>query len=284
MPNKITKKCCKCGKRAKSPRSFYCESCAHLRDRMLSEHMHHEAVESVWEYIGKYGKKCFYTKIDLELKNTRSPWYLVFDHWIPNDNRRVVITAALINEMKSDLTEDEFWYYVTQLAEHMLYHADVRKKKLSYWYRLIEPDFFGPQGFQGKNIRIKKKCCKCGKQAMSERSMYCVTCGHIRSRMAKAHFSKETKEAVWEYIRENGYRCYFTKMSLDTVDHRSPWYLVFEYLVPHEHTKVVITSALFNVMKSDLTEKEFWYIIIQLYNYKIKHENFRKKKLTHWYR
>jgi len=251
---------------------------------MLSEHMHHEAIEGVWDYIRINGKKCCYTKIDLDLTNTRSPWYLVFDHWIPNDNRRVVITAALINEMKSDLAEKEFWYYVNQLAKHILYGSKVRKKKLSYWYRLIPPNFNSPLESYPTGIKITKKCCKCGKQVKSNRSIYCAACSHLRFRMSKEHFSKETREAVWQYIRENGYRCYYTGMDLETVNHRSPWYLVFENLLPHDRTKVVITSALFNVMKSGLSTKDFWYFIIQLYNYKMKHKKFRKKNLAYWYR
>jgi hypothetical protein len=73
--------------------------------------------------------------MQLDLDDPQSPWYLVFDHWIPRDPRKIVITSAVVNIMKSDLTEDEFWYFISQLANFHRYGTTVRKKKLAYWLR-----------------------------------------------------------------------------------------------------------------------------------------------------
>ena len=72
----------------------------------------------------------------LDLVDDRSPWYCVFDHWIPNNPQKVVLTSALFNEMKLDLSEEEFWYYILQFADYKEEHKKVRKKKLDYWTRL----------------------------------------------------------------------------------------------------------------------------------------------------
>jgi len=49
-------------------------------------------------------------------------------------------------------------------------------------------------------------------------------------------------------------------------------------------SKVVITSALFNVMKGALTEDEWWYYIEALADYKDKGKKIRKKKPVRWNR
>jgi hypothetical protein len=50
-----------------------------------------------------------------------------------------VLTCVLINEMKTDLTEEEFWYYIFQLDNYKKKGTKVRKKKLAHWYRLHPP-------------------------------------------------------------------------------------------------------------------------------------------------
>jgi len=94
-----------------------------------------EAINGVWEYIRKYGFICYYTGMQLDLDDPKSPWYLVFDHWNPRDPRKIVITSALVNRMKSDLTEEEFWYFIRQLANHFRNGTVVRKRKLAFWSR-----------------------------------------------------------------------------------------------------------------------------------------------------
>ena len=94
-----------------------------------------EAINGVWDYIRKYGFVCYYTGMSLDLDDLKSPWYLVFDHWMPRDPRKIVITSAVLNIMKSDLTEKEFWYFIRQLANFYRNGTPVRKIKLAYWSR-----------------------------------------------------------------------------------------------------------------------------------------------------
>jgi hypothetical protein len=132
----------------------------------------------------------------------------------------------------------------------------------------------------------KKQCCICGKLFVmtSHRSEYCRVCSQLSKRMSTEHFPAKTRKRIWNYIRKNGYVCYYTQMPLDTYNPKSPWYVVFDHWIPGNNKKVVLTSALLNDMKSDLSEKEFWYFIDQLANYKKKRLEVKKKRLVYWYR
>jgi hypothetical protein len=94
-----------------------------------------KAMDDVWRYLRTYGFVCYYTGMPLELDDIKSPWYLVFDHWNPRDPRKIVVTSALVNMMKGDLTEDEFWYFIRQLANFYRKGSPVRKRKLKFWSR-----------------------------------------------------------------------------------------------------------------------------------------------------
>jgi hypothetical protein len=73
------------------------------------------------------------------------------------------------------------------------------------------------------------------------------------------------------------------KMRLDMKDPTSPWYCVINHWRP-KNSKIVITFALLGVMKLDLTEKEFWYYIEALADYKDIGKEIRKKKPIFWNR
>ena len=282
MRKKLIKKCCKCGKPIWTAKSEYCFDCAVLSYRMFDRKLSHEAIEGVWDYIRQHGKRCYYSKMLLDERDPKSPWYLVFDHWIPGDGRRVVITSSLFNEMKTDLSEDEFWDMIDQLVKHKKYGIPIKKRELRYWKRpyikmsLSEPPTATPVRY----------CLICGEPVRFKRSRYCVQCGYIRDRLQSEHLGPEVDREIWEYLRqpENRYRCSYSNVSLELIDYNSPWYLSFDHRTPGNKKDVVLTCVLFNEMKTDLTEEEFWYYIFQLDNYRKKGTKVRKKKLAHWYR
>jgi len=63
----------------------------------------------------------------------------VFDHWIPGDPHKIVLTSALVNTMKSDMLEDEFWDTIFQLADCKGLGKPFIKKPIIHWYRLNPP-------------------------------------------------------------------------------------------------------------------------------------------------
>ena len=56
---------------------------------------------------------------------------------IPGDGRTVKLTFILLNEMKSDMTYEEFEYYILQFAKFFTTGQKIIKKKLKYWFRLL---------------------------------------------------------------------------------------------------------------------------------------------------
>jgi len=129
------KVCAGCGRAAALKGRKFCAKCARIAIRMKYARFPRKAINRVWNYVRKYGYVCYYTGMPLEMDDPKSPWYLVFDHWMPRDPRKIVITSSVINEMKSDLTEEEFWYFIRQLANFYRKGSVVRKRKLAFWYR-----------------------------------------------------------------------------------------------------------------------------------------------------
>ncbi|MBF0504079.1 MAG: hypothetical protein HQL14_03145 [Candidatus Omnitrophica bacterium] len=103
---------------------------------MSDERLSPQIRSDIWTYVRKNGYVCYYTQMPLEMGDRKSPWFCVFDHWIPNNPNKIVLTSALFNEMKSDLSEREFWDFIGQLNNYKNKQIKIKKKKLKYWYRL----------------------------------------------------------------------------------------------------------------------------------------------------
>ena len=246
-----------------------------------------KVVKKIWEYVKKYGYVCYYTGMALDMEDPHSPWFCVFDHWAPHDPRKIVITSALINGMKTVLAEKEFWSVSTALANFRRRHIPFKKRKLTFWdhdYTIEVPDMAldGPiLPTRGTGI-----CDICGKRLKSKMFTYCPQCVKIAIRLKSdgKHWPHEAVEDVIDYLRKNGYVCFFTGMRLNLTDPRSPWYCVFNRLRPEDSSKIVVTFALLSVMKLDLTEEEFWYYIEALADYKEKGKKIRKRRPVFWNR
>ncbi len=73
------------------------------------------ALKEAWK---SPGFSCHYSGVRLMEDNARSPRYLTFDHRTPRKENDIVVCAALINDMKSDLDETELWETATNLLDH----------------------------------------------------------------------------------------------------------------------------------------------------------------------
>ena len=118
MPKKLVKKCCMCGKPVFSWRSIYCRTCSHFSARMSDARVSPKVRQDLWNYVTHHGFFCRYTGQELDVFNKSSPYFLEFDHLVPGDPRKIVITSAWINEMKGDLTFKEFKGSVVQLYNY----------------------------------------------------------------------------------------------------------------------------------------------------------------------
>ena len=264
-------KCRGCGKRILVSLFKYCPDCSKLANRLYQEHFSLKARKYFWSYVRKHGRRCCFSGMSLEIDDDTSPWFLVFSRLNPGDKSKIVPASALFNAMKSFLLKKEFWYYVLALDDHREKHLKVKKIPLVHWH--------------GLNASMGDKICAgCGQAAALKWRKYCARCARLAYRMKRARFPREAINGVWDYIRKYGFVCYYTGMPLDWDDLKSPWYLVFDHWMPRDPRKIVITSAVLNIMKSDLTEEEFWYFIRQLANFHRHGSVVRKRKLAYWCR
>ena len=263
-------KCRGCGKKILFNPLKYCPLCAQLARRM-AKHLSPEDKKALWAYVFKNGHRCAYSGVDLEMDDFSSPWYAVISHINPVDEKKIVLAAAVFNAMKSRLSKKDFYYYVQALDDHRRKHLKFKKRPLVYWRQLL------PSG-------DNKACPVCGHPVASKWHKYCVQCSRIVVRMRQARFPRQSIDDILGYAHNYGYICYYTGMQLDLDNLKSPWYLVFDHWMPRDPRKMVITSALVNYMKSDLTEAEFWYFIRQLADFHRKGTPVRKRKLVYWSR
>ena len=137
MPKKMTGKCDLCGKKVFSVKSIYCRECSHFCARMTNERFSPEVQESLKNEVRKRrGYYCHYTQQKLDVFDYTSAYFLEFDHLVPGDPRKIVMTSAWINEMKGDLTFKEFKGSVVQLYNYWFKGIKIKKRKFRYWYRL----------------------------------------------------------------------------------------------------------------------------------------------------
>ena len=138
MPKKPIKKCCMCGEKPVfSPKSKYCRTCSHFCARMSDERVSPKVRQYLCRYVRKRrGYYCFYTGMELNVFTKSDPYFLEFDHLVPGDPSKIVITSAWFNELKGDLTFNELKGSVIQLNNYWLKGIKIKKKKFRYWYRL----------------------------------------------------------------------------------------------------------------------------------------------------
>ncbi len=68
------------------------------------------------------------------------PWYISFDHRTPGDERDLVVCAALVNHLKSNLSEAEFRRVVVELAERFTgKRGRVETFQPRFWGRSVKP-------------------------------------------------------------------------------------------------------------------------------------------------
>ena len=108
--------CSICGNE-KHPYAQFCKRCRKFVNRVdmrnkVAKEARVEALKQAWD--GE-GFRCHYTNIRLIENNPKDPRYLSFDHRTPRVDIDIVVCATLINDMKTDMSEDEFTAMVREL-------------------------------------------------------------------------------------------------------------------------------------------------------------------------
>lgn len=112
--------CAACGAPLHHPLATYCKRCKKLIDRVDIRGKHDKsarerALKKAWD---GQAFRCYYTGIKLVEDNHKDPRYLTFDHRVPRKESDIVVVAAAINDMKSDMADDEFRAMVQELANY----------------------------------------------------------------------------------------------------------------------------------------------------------------------
>lgn len=63
------------------------------------------------------------------------------------------------------------------------------------------------------------------------------------------------------------FRCYYTGSKLVEDNYKDPRYLTFDHLTPRHEGRIVVVASVINDMKSDMSDKEFRRMVLQLANY-----------------
>lgn len=100
------------------PEAEYCKRCKRILDRVDMRRKpdraaRAKALKTAWD---SECFRCSYSGARLDEDDHHNPRYLTFDHRTPRQEDDVVVTAACLNDMKSDLTEAEFRTVVLALA------------------------------------------------------------------------------------------------------------------------------------------------------------------------
>jgi len=252
----------------------------------MLNHMHHrnippENIKEICEHVRRYGHVCFYTKTPLNMTDPKDPFYFVFDHMIPGDNRKIVLTFALLNEMKSDMIPQEFRYYILQLDQCFKTGKKIRKMRLSRWYRLTPVQ---PALLSKSSNTDGKKCINCGEPVYAPGAEYCYRCHEFAYNMDNRRINNEAAKQIWKHVHCHGFVCEYTGTSLNMTDYKDPFYYEFDHTVPGNKAKVALTFSLLNEMKSEMTLNEFKYYVGQFAGFFRTGAKIKKRKLKYWFR
>lgn len=131
-----------CGGSISKGKSF-CERCKNIRKRSNTR----KGAVTDWEARTKALKqawdrdegcfRCYYTGVRLLEENKKSPRYPSIEHRTPGDEHDIVIVARCINDMKSDMDENEFKAIVSALAARFKGEEDFEESllDLKHWRR-----------------------------------------------------------------------------------------------------------------------------------------------------
>jgi hypothetical protein len=199
------------------------------------------------------GFRCFYTGILLVLDDPGSPMYLSFDHIDPRKGR-IVVCARLINEMKEDLTGDEFRTAVLAINDYLENGVPLKPDLIGFvcWPKRYD---MAPQVPLGHTPPSPKGCKIC---QMKRRpySTYCNRCRKFIQNKPERAARSEAMAVAWDIVRQ-GFVCRYSGVLLDYLNTQSPWYMTFDHRFPGKKGNLVVCAAWINYMKTSLTDEQF---------------------------
>ncbi len=133
-----SRECEICSNPARHQQASYCATCRRLVNRVDTRRddgngARKGALKNAWD--GE-SFRCYYSDVPLVVDKSSHPLYLTFDHRTPRAKGDLVVAAAVINDMKTDMSEEEFRRLVLELARKFSGKTfDERVVRLKYWKR-----------------------------------------------------------------------------------------------------------------------------------------------------
>jgi hypothetical protein len=134
----MNEKSCDVCKASIHPLAKLCKRCKIFVDRVDSRKKPNklariDALKRAWD--GE-AFRCYYSGVVLNENNHKDPRYLTFDHRIPRQEDDLVVASGCINDMKSDMTEQEFRVMVIALSNRFQGgQFESRVFELKHWKR-----------------------------------------------------------------------------------------------------------------------------------------------------
>jgi len=131
------------------------------------------------------------------------------------------------------------------------------------------------------------KCIVCGCELNNPQVIYCTRCKKILYRIdpRRKHDRQARIRALQQSWDGKSFRCFYTGVKLIEDNSKDPRYLTFDHRTPRQEDDIVIVASAINDMKSDMSDREFRKMVLQLAN-KLNGGAFDERafKLRYWKR
>jgi len=245
-------------------RKWFCKRCHKFACKTRAKKARRLALTAAWSKEAD-AFLCHYTGVKLEEYDTSSPFYLTFDHPIPGDNTKLLVCARFINELKQDMTEEQFRRNIPLLAEHFKTGAPIDRSLFQVGEDTPIPEPV-PEKATSKPVPCRgwyaETCVICGKEPIKG-SIYCTRCRNIMINEPDRPNKRPVLKAAYDPAAD-GFRCQYTGFLLDIGVRLNPWHLNFDHRRPGVEGDYVVTCRLINDMKTELSDEEFKKVVIEL--------------------
>ena len=213
------------------------------------------------------GFRCHYTGVLLDITDQLSPWYLTFDHRTPGKKGGLVVCAAWINSMKNRLTEEEFKAVIIEFArcKETGEPFNMAVARFKYWHGWVPKKPKRMAIFRDMR-RPKIGVCKICSDRTVPYSLYCPVCQRILIVFPNIIEHAIAMEEAWDKEKK-AFICYLTGLKIELKDRSSPLYHTFDHRIPGQPGTLKMTVAFANVVKTALSDEEFWLVVNELANH-----------------
>jgi hypothetical protein len=211
---------------------------------------------------------CQLCHLPIDLVDQSSYKWREFDHITPIKTSELQFLWAVFNQMKFELSDEEFKTLIIQLRDGWLgIPFDRSKVKFEYWSRnktkpALLKKALGPIEDLRFGEKPTERCIICGDPSHPS-SVYCPRCRMFFRTDHECLERRKALKAAWDPVRRK-FICFYTGVELDDADFEGPWSVSFDHGVPGKKGDLVVAALWVSLMKVDLARDEFYAVIKEL--------------------